>query len=72
MEGTIMINGSGQSKALAYSASLGSTIPTSFSGNGIFTLANNDTLSMALRNLTDAADITVRHLNMSVLLVGVQ
>ena len=71
MQGCIMVNGSGQNKALAFSASLGSAIPTSFGAYGIFTLAKNDVIALAVRNCTDANDITVRDANITVFLLGV-
>ena len=71
-EGTIMINGNTQANFTAHSlvSPGGNNRPITFSGNNPIVLAVNDLISMAIKNHTDGADITIEHVTLTALRIG--
>ena len=72
MEGAIMINNAAQSQGSAHAevSPGGSNRPETVSGSGIFTLAVNDVVSLAVSNHTDTTDFVIEHLSLSLIQVG--
>ena len=72
IELAVTINGNANTTATAHTeVSIGAiTRPSSLSVNGIFNLAVNDVLSLALANHSTTADITIQHVNFSIVKIA--
>jgi len=71
IEGAVMINGSGQSRATAHASSVTSVIPVSISASSIFSLAKDDVVALAVRNAAATEDVTIQHLQLTLFLLSV-
>jgi len=71
-EGAVMINGTAQPNGSSHAevSPGGSNRPETVSGTGIFTLAVNDLVSLAVSNHTDTTDFVVEHLSLTALQIG--
>ncbi len=69
LEATVMVNGTAQAQTTMAGHSANSNDEETISGRGIITLALNDLVSLAASNETATNNITVTHLNLSIVRV---
>ena len=70
VESEVMINGGGQNNTSNHSHASTANSQMSLAGSGVLTLAVNDVVSLSVSNNTAVNNITVEHVNLTLLMIG--